>query len=84
VIAGREERVVQFRQALYPARMIVREQPFLHGDAPAYAYFILFRRFQWARCVSSFPILLADDPLYTWRERMLDLFGGLAREVPVA
>lgn len=84
VVAGREERVMQFRQALHPARMILRQRPYLHGDAPAYADYILFGGFQWARCVSSFPILLADDPLHAWRERMLDLFGGLARDVPTA
>jgi glutathione S-transferase len=84
VAAGRGERVVQFRQALHPARMILRQRPFLHGDTPAYADYILFGGFQWARCVSPFPILLADDPLYAWRERMFDLFGGLARGVPTA
>jgi glutathione S-transferase len=82
VVAGRDARVVQFRQALHPARMILRERAFLHGDGPAYADYILFGGFQWARCVSPFPILLADDPLYAWRESMLDLFGGLARNVP--
>jgi glutathione S-transferase len=84
VLADRDARVVQFRQALHPARMILRERAFLHGDSPAYADYILFSGFQWARCVSPFPILLADDPLHPWRERMLDLFGGLARHVPTA
>lgn len=83
IAAGRDARVVQFRQALHPARMILRERAFLHGDRSAYADYILFGGFQWARCASPFPILLADDPLYAWRERMLDLFGGLARNVPV-
>jgi glutathione S-transferase len=82
VAAGRDTRVVQFRQALHPARMILRERAFLHGDGPAYADYILFSGFQWARCVSPFPILLADDPVDAWRERLLDLFGGLARNVP--
>jgi glutathione S-transferase len=82
VVAGRDARVVQFRQTSHPARMILRERAFLHGDGPAYADYILFGGFQWARCASPFPILLADDPLYAWRERMLDLFGGLARNVP--
>jgi hypothetical protein len=26
--------------------------------------------------------LAADDPLEAWRLRMLDLYGGLARQVP--
>jgi hypothetical protein len=84
VVASQDERVVPFRQTLHPARMILRERLFLHGDTQAYADCILFGGFQRARCISPFPILLADDPLSAWRERMLDLFGGLARNVPTA
>jgi glutathione S-transferase len=82
VVAGREERVLEFRKALHPLRMILRERGFLSGDAPAYADYAVFGGFQWARCVSAFPLLLADDPVHDWRERMLDLHGGLARNVP--
>lgn len=84
VVAGREERVLAFRQSLHPARMILRERPWLQGAAPAYADYILFGAFQWARCVSRFEVLLPEDPLHDWRERMLDLFGGLGRSAPAA
>ena len=32
----------------------------------------------------AFELLEEDDPIAAWRERMLDLFGGLARAVPAA
>jgi glutathione S-transferase len=35
--------------------------------------------FQWARAVSPTRLLEPDDPLYAWREHMLDLFDGHAR-----
>jgi glutathione S-transferase len=83
VVAGREGRVAQFRQAMHPVRMVLRERPWLGGaDGPAYADYIVFGGFQWARCVSAFPLLTPDDPLHGWRGRMLDLFGGLARRAP--
>jgi glutathione S-transferase len=46
---------------------------------PAFADYILFGAFQWARTVSPQRLLEPDDPVYAWRERMLDLYGGLAR-----
>jgi glutathione S-transferase len=80
VQAGREERLPAFRHSLAPVRAVIEAQPFLCGDQPAYADFIVFSVFQWGRCMSEFTLLAADDPLCAWRSRMLDLFGGMARE----
>ena len=40
--------------------------------------YILLGTFQWARCVSNFRLLEADDPVHAWRARMLDAHDGLA------
>ncbi|EFH10151.1 glutathione S-transferase family protein [Pseudoroseomonas cervicalis] len=82
ITADREERVGAFRAALAPMRLVLKGQPFLGGAAPDYADYAVFGNFQWARCVSAFPLLEAEDIVAAWRERMLDLFGGLARDVP--
>ena len=42
----------------------------------------MFGTFQWARAVSDFEVLAADDPVRAWRGRMLDLYDGLARRAP--
>ena len=42
----------------------------------------MFGAFQWARVVSPFKLLVEDDPVYAWRERLLDAFDGLARKSP--
>ncbi|TDT93722.1 glutathione S-transferase [Azorhizobium sp. AG788] len=68
-----------FRAALTPVRTVVAEQPFLSGAAPAYADYCAFGALMWARCVSPLRLLEKDDPVYGWRERMLDAFGGHAR-----
>lgn len=82
VQADRETAVAGFRQALHPLRMVLRAQPFLGGAAPLHPDSIVFGCFQWARCTSPFRLLAEDDPIEAWRQRMLDLHGGLARHVP--
>lgn len=77
--AKRDEGIVEFRRLLDPFRATLRAQPFLCGATPAYADYILFSLFQWARIVSAFDPLEAADAIAAWRERMLDLFGGFAR-----
>ena len=78
--SGREERLPAFRQSLLPLRNTLEAQPFIGGDKPLYADYIVFGGFQWARCISPFKLLEPDDAVFAWRERMLDLFGGMARE----
>jgi glutathione S-transferase len=67
------------RGALLPVRKQLVEAPFVCGQSPAFADYILFGPFQWARAVSPQRLLEPDDPVFVWRERMLDLYGGLAR-----
>ena len=71
-----------FRSSLGPARQTLKHQAFLCGTSPAYADYILFGTFQWARGVSPLAVIEKDDPLHDWRERMLDLFDSLGRSVP--
>jgi glutathione S-transferase len=80
--ANRDARVGAFRQTLEPLRMTLKSQAFLGGAAPLYPDYIVFGGFQWARTISEFGLLETDDPIAAWRERMLDLFGGLARKNP--
>ena len=77
---GREDRLAAFRQALQPLRSLLEAQPFVGGERPLYGDYIVFGGFQWARNISDFKLLEPGDPVHAWRERMLDLYGGLARE----
>ncbi|MBV9860538.1 MAG: glutathione S-transferase family protein [Alphaproteobacteria bacterium] len=80
VVKDREARLPAFRSSLDPLRRTLERQEFVAGKAPAYADYIVFGAFQWARSISEFELLAADDPIRGWRSRMLDLFGGLARQ----
>ena len=82
VVKDRNARLPAFRESLVPLRRTVERQDFLAGSAPAYADYIVFGAFQWARAISDYQLLPANDPIAAWRKRMLDLFGGLARKSP--
>jgi glutathione S-transferase len=82
VVAGRDKSVEGFRRALDPLRLTLKSQPYLGGAAPNYADYIVFGGFQWARVVSPFKLLAENDPVYAWRERLLDAFDGMARKSP--
>ncbi len=77
-VADREARLPALKDTLRPLRLALEAQPFLGGARPLYADYIVFGAFQWARCISDFRLLAADDPVAAWRGRMLDLHGGLA------
>lgn len=79
-----EQAVPALGRALAPARQTLAAQPFLCGDAPAFADYVLYAPFQWARAVSPLDLLADADPLRSWRDRMMGLFGGLARQAPRA
>jgi glutathione S-transferase len=78
VTANRETDVVAFRKTLDPVRTLLAAQPYFGGELPAYADYAVFGCFQWARCISSFPLLTKDDPVWAWRDRLLSAFDGFA------
>src|SRR5207302_9577742 len=82
VVKNREARLPAFHASLDPLRRTVERQNFVSGKEPAYSDYILFGAFQWARAVSDFEVLAADDPIRAWRGRMRDLYDGLARRAP--
>ncbi|MET3840802.1 glutathione S-transferase family protein [Bradyrhizobium sp. OAE829] len=82
VVAGRDKAVEGFRKSLDPLRLTLKTQSYLGGGQPNYADYIVFGGFQWARVVSPFRLLEEDDPVYAWRERLLDAFDGMARRSP--
>jgi glutathione S-transferase len=75
-----QKALADFRGALEPLRPGLAQYSFIAGRGPGFADYIVFGTFQWARSISPLKLLEPDDPLYKWRERMLELFQGYARE----
>ena len=62
-----------------PLRQVLSTRAWLSGESPAYADYLVFGAFQWARVASRFSLLTHEDPIAVWFERALDLYGGLGR-----
>lgn len=80
VCVGREQQLVLLQKTLNPLRNTLDSQPYLAGDEPNWADYVVFSAFQWARCVSSLSLLPESDPIFVWREKLLDAFGGESRK----
>lgn len=76
--------LAQVGAALAPMRAMLGERPFLGGDEPAYADYIVFGAFQWSRVISPVALLAPGDAVHEWFERCLDLHGGIGRRAPSA
>lgn len=81
---GRDERRQAFYENLEPLRSMLSMQPFIGGETPLFADYIVAGAFQWVRVTSTFEPLAEDDPVKAWFERCLDLYDGLARRIPAA
>lgn len=78
--ATRDDALPEVEAACRPLEATLSEQPFLCGDAPAYADYVVFSVFQYARIGSPRDVLdhvAAMPALHDWRTRMIGLFGGL-------
>lgn len=82
--ARRDGPLLQLGKIVAPLQDTFKRQAFMGGAKPAYADYILFSVFQWARIMSPQEFFGPADPLYQWRERVLDLYDGFARNVPTA
>ena len=82
--AGQDEALKRLGRGLEPMQALLKRQAYVCGEQPAYGDYILFSIFQWARVMSPHELLGPEDPLSAWRERVLDLHGGFARDVTLA
>lgn len=74
-----DESIAKLHQALAPMRSTLEYQPYLGGSQPSFADYIAFSVFQFARTMSPTKLLVTADPVYVWRDRLLDTFNGYAR-----
>ncbi len=84
VVQIRDSGLAAFRASLEPLRSMLAYQPFIGGQGPLFADYIVFGALQWVRVISPYSYLAAGDPVGIWFERCLDLHGGLGRSAPAA
>lgn len=64
-----------------PLETTLAEQPFLCGAAPAYADYLVFSLFQWARIGSPQDVLTPGTKLQIWRDSLVAMFDGLGEKL---
>ena len=73
-----------FNAALAPVEAAVAQAPFLAGETPDYADYILFGTLMWPDMVAPANPIQKDTKVRAWFERMLDLHDSYARNAPRA
>ncbi len=73
----RDEQILKFRKALHPFRLTMLDRPFLSGELPAYADFILYGPIKWGEEIYQGDLLESDDLISLWKSRMDELFSHL-------
>lgn len=66
VQTGREEKLEAFTKALTPLRTMLAEQPFIGGNAPRFADYIVFGSLKWLMSLADFDVLKSDDAVLAW------------------
>lgn len=72
---GREAGLPAFRAGLQPLRIRITASPFLGGEAPDYADYVVASAFRWLATVSDFHVLAEDDAIGGWLDRLKTLRG---------
>jgi len=80
--ADRAAHLAGLTTVLVPLETLLAQQPYLAGDRPAYADYIVAGTFQWIRCIGGPPLGTPGGPVEVWWQRMLDAFDGLLRRAP--
>ncbi|WP_419910604.1 glutathione S-transferase family protein [Hoeflea sp.] len=84
VVEASAGRAGEFAARLEPLRIMLKQQPFIGGEGPLFADYIVFGAFQWARVCSAEQLLESGDPVADWFERCLDLHHGAGRAIAAA
>lgn len=84
IASGRERELASFPEKLSPLRALLAIQPWLGGEQPHFADYVLFGSLQWARVTSAGKLFAEDDPVESWFGRCLELCGDLARPAAAA
>jgi glutathione S-transferase len=77
----RDAAIAALAAPLQPLRHMLGFQPFIGGQTPLFADYILFGALQWLRVTTGSVHLPDGDPVLGWFERCLELYAGVGRQV---
>ena len=68
---------------LMPLAMTLKKQPFIGGETPLFADYVVFGPLQWMRTTNGEQFLPSEGPVADWFNALLDMYGGMGRSAPV-
>jgi glutathione S-transferase len=80
--ASRERWMAEFELVIAPLAQTLSEQDYICGAAPAYADYLLFSVFQYARLGSPHEIVPPGSAVRRWRDRLVGCFDQLGDRFP--
>jgi glutathione S-transferase len=75
--ANRAKDFAELNHSLLPLNELLKQQPFVAGQKPAYADYIVFGTLQMPYRIGIEPLLPQNDAVIRWRGEMRKLFNGL-------
>ncbi len=81
---GRDVKVSMLVNALMPLKLTLSQQPYIGGETPLFADYVVFGTLQWLRMTCTIPVLPQEGEVAEWFERLLDMYDGLGRAARAA
>ena len=66
-------------KALTPLQVMLSRQPFIGGETPLFADYVVFGALQWLRTTTTHGIR-PEGRVEAWLETLLDMYDGLGRK----
>ena len=80
--SDRPSAMAAFQRAIAPLELVLTEQAWLAGAAPAYADYLVFSIFQYARLGSPRELLPEASSIRRWRDALSQQYDGLGDRYP--
>lgn len=71
-------------KALMPLEFTLKGQPFIGGDTPLFADYVVFGALQWLRTTNGDQYLPEDNKVAEWFDTLLDMYDGMGRKALLA
>ncbi|PCH48120.1 MAG: beta-aryl ether-cleaving protein [Hyphomicrobiales bacterium] len=67
-------------KAMLPLENLLKRQPYLGGDTPLFADYVVFGPLQWLRVSASHDVMPKEGAVADWFARLLDMYDGIGRK----
>ena len=69
---------------LVPLELTLKGQPFIGGDKPMFADYVVFGALQWCRTTCTHDVMPKEGKVAEWFDALLDMYDGMGRKAVAA